>query len=128
MHYSNLGKLAAALQIMSKTIKKINSHSSTQSFISRRSTSSLNATSGWSYTYLRIFGAIGEFWKTHLSSTNNGHRYPDCLRVFLLNCKDRLKVKLYFFLCISGIGEIWGNFSQKAQIMARYTQKVFQIF
>ena len=90
--YSNLGKLVPALKIMSKVTKEV-VHISQLKFV-QMSSSSLKATSGWSYINHRTFGAIGQFGKMSSSSMNNSHGYTEYFRVFLLKCKDHMRVKL----------------------------------
>ena len=91
------GETSPSFQNHEQGYKKSNSQSSIQNFASRRPSSSLKPISEWSYTYLRIFGAIGQFVKKGPSYTCNGHGQTEYFGVFLFICKGHLRFKLLLF-------------------------------
>lgn len=68
-------KLALVLQIMSKANKKVIHILQLRILNPTRSYSSRKTIPGWSYTYLGIFRALGQFGKMGSSSSNHGHGY-----------------------------------------------------
>lgn len=72
-------KLALVPQIMSKANNKVIHILQLRILNLIRPYSSRKTIPGWSYTYLGIFRALGQFGKIGSSSPNHGHRYTEII-------------------------------------------------